>query len=367
MDLKKLDYSSSKINTISLFCGAGGLDLGVELAGLDIALASRQATNLLYAHKRKFDAARAEHGIFHVVFATDFFQEAITTYKNNFSPRTLVHRSDIQKITQFPKAELVIGGFPCPGFSSAGPRLIDDPRNALYKHFVRCLRDSTPKFFIAENVKGILSLGKGQVFSEIRGDFAEAGYQIYHKLVNARDYGVPQLRERVFLIGVRNDIDYNYEFPFPTHGELPGLTPYKTLEDAIKDLEDNPGEYFKGSYSSIYMSRNRKKRWEEQSFTIQASGRHAPLHPMGSAMKKVGKDKWVFTEETHNRRLSVRETARIQTFPDWFEFDTGNGNISKNGQLNKAYKQIGNAVPVELARAIATPIAKWFHSKNNQL
>src|SRR5699024_10286917 len=108
----------------------------------------------------------------------------------------------------------------------------------------------------------------------------------------------------------------------------------------------------------------RKKKWDEQSFTIQASGRQAPIHPGGFSMEKVGKDKWIFTDgEENNRRLSVKEIARIQTFPDWYEFsDGGNEGKSKNGRLNKIYKQIGNAVPVELARAIAKPVAKWAHN-----
>src|SRR5699024_6527096 len=126
------------------------------------------------------------------------------------------------------------------------------------------------------------------------------------------------------------------EFPNPTHGEGLLYKPYVTLKDAIGDLKDNPGDYFKGSYSTIFMSRNRKKRWNEQSFTIQASGRQAPIHPGGEPMVKVDKNEWVFTDgEESNRRLSVKEIARIQTFPDWFEFsDGGNLNTSKNGRLN---------------------------------
>ena len=109
------------------------------------------------------------------------------------------------------------------------------------------------------------------------------------------------------------------------------------------------------------MSRNRKKCWNEPSFTIQASGRQAPLHPSGLPMQKIGPDQWILPdgEELH-RRLSVREIARIQTFPDWFEFsDGGNQNVSENNRLDKQYKQIGNAVPVLLAKAVATPIAQW--------
>ncbi len=111
------------------------------------------------------------------------------------------------------------------------------------------------------------------------------------------------------------------------------------------------------------MSRNRKKSWEEQSFTIQASGRQAPQHPSGEPMTKLEKNRWQFNGE-NNRRLSVKEIARIQTFPDWFQFSDGeNLNLSKNGRLDKIYKQIGNAVPVLLAKAMTQPIAD-FISKN---
>jgi Site-specific DNA methylase len=143
------------------------------------------------------------------------------------------------------------------------------------------------------------------------------------------------------------------------------LKPWVTLRDAIGDLRNDPGEFFEGSYSSIYMSRNRKKSWDDQSFTIQASGRQAPQHPDGEPMEKIGKNKWVFNGD-RNRRLSVKEIKRIQTFPDWFEFSYGssygkNGRkISRNAQIDRAYKQIGNAVPVLLARAIIQPIADFF-------
>lgn len=361
-----LNYETDKINIVSLFSGAGGLDLGVELAGIDVIMGETQ-TNKALKDKESFNSIR-KNGVFHHVYANDFFMEALETYKKNFSADVFTHNSDIKKVKEFPKSDLVLGGFPCPGFSEAGPRLIDDPRNFLYIHYIRCLIQTQPKMFIGENVKGMLTLGKGEVFHQIKQDFEAAGYRVYHKLVNSRDYGAPQLRERVFLIGVRNDIDFEYEFPEPTHGEELYLKPYVTLKDAIGDLEDNPGDYFTGSYSSIFMSRNRKKSWNEQSFTIQASGRQAPIHPGGFPMEKVDKNKWVFTDgEENNRRLSVKEISRIQTFPDWFEFsDGGNEKGSKNGRLNKIYKQIGNAVPVELARAIAKPIAEWFyHNRKN--
>jgi DNA (cytosine-5)-methyltransferase 1 len=355
---EELNYNKTKINTIGLFCGAGGLDLGFELAGLDCTQ-GEITTNYSLKDKKLYNTAR-HRSIVNNIYVNDFSTEAIDTYKLNFPKTVYTHNANIKKTKHFPKADLVLGGFPCPGFSAGGPRLIDDPRNFLYIHFIRCLITVMPQIFVAENVKGILSLGKGEVFSQIKQDFEAAGYKLYHKLVNSRDYGVPQLRERVFLVGVRDDIDFEYTFPKPTHGK--DLKPYVTLEDAIGDIRGDPGEYFTGSYSSMYMSRNRKKQWNDQSFTIQASGRQAPLHPDGMQMIKLAKDQWSFPDgKANHRRLSVKEIARIQCFPDWYEFSQGDTtNISDNGRINKSYKLIGNAVPVELARAIARPIVKWF-------
>lgn len=359
-----LQYIENKSSIISLFCGAGGLDLGVELAGLDTKLGKEQVNKAL-KNKNLFMKIR-EEGIFHHVYSNDFFKEALETYSKNFPNNIFTHNHDIRKVKQFPKGDLVLGGFPCPGFSEAGPRLVDDPRNFLYIHYIRCLMQVKPKFFIAENVKGMLTLGKGEVFRQIKQDFEAAGYRVYHKLMNARDYGVPQIRERVFLVGVREDIEFEYTFPEPTHGTEMGLKPYVTLKDAIGDLEENPGEYFTGSYSTIFMSRNRKKNWNDQSFTIQASGRQAPIHPAGPPMIKMETNKWIFPDgEENHRRLSATEIARIQTFPDWYEFSRGkNAKMSQNGSLDKIYKQIGNAVPVELARAVAQPIADWFQQNS---
>lgn len=359
IDFDKLGYRKDKFNLLSLFCGCGGLDLGFELAGLQAAIGNDEALEL-FKDKEAFNIER-EKSIFHTIYANDLFKEATESYAMNFSDKVYLDLSDIRKIKEFPKADIVLGGFPCPGFSEAGPRLIDDQRNFLYIHFIRCLMQSKPLIFVAENVKGMMTLGKGEVFKQIVEDFKAAGYTVYHKLLNARDYGVPQIRERVILVGVRTDLDFKYEFPNQTHGNEQGLNSFITLEEAIGDLRDNPGEYFTGSYSSIFMSRNRKKNWSDQSFTIQASGRQAPIHPGGLPMEKVGKDKWIFSDgEANNRRLSVKEIKRIQTFPDWFYIsDGGNNEIKDSGRIDKMYKQIGNAVPVFLAKAVAKPIADW--------
>lgn len=372
--IKNVKHKKDKINMVSLFSGAGGLDLGTELAGLVSTIGYEKAMKAFKSDKETYNKIR-EKSIFHTIYTNDMFQEANETYHLNFSDEVLQHQKDIRKVAHFPDNTFMVGGFPCPGFSEAGPRLIDDERNFLYIHFIRALVQTQPAFFVAENVKGMMTLGKGEVLKQIVEDFASAGYTVTPHLVNARDYGVPQSRERVFLIGVHKEkiekkYGFHYELPTPTHGDpneinlLENKLPWMTLKEAIGDLVDDYGDVFEGSYSTIYMSRNRKKSWGEQSFTIQASGRQAPQHPGGKPMEKVGHNKWVFHGE--NRRLSVKEIQRIQTFPDWFEFSYGSPfgksgkEISRNAQIDKVYKQIGNAVPVLLACAIIQPIADFM-------
>lgn len=365
--------SKDKINVVSLFSGAGGLDLGTELAGLVTKVGKEKAFSA-FIDEAKYKNQR-KNSLFNTVYTNDMFVEANETYKMNFDDEILQHQKDIRKVAHFPKNNLMIGGFPCPGFSEAGPRLIDDERNFLYIHFIRALIQTQPEFFVAENVKGMMTLGKGEVLKQIIEDFSSAGYTVTAHLVNARDYGVPQARERVFLVGVHKEkiekkYGYKYELPNPTHSDPEKITdndnlsPWVTLRDAIGDLENEPGQYFEGSYSTMYMSRNRKKSWDQQSFTIQASGRQAPQHPGGEPMNHIGKNHWEF--EGENRRLSLKEIQRIQTFPDWFKFSQGaklsktGREISENARIDKVYKQIGNAVPVLLARAIVQPISDFF-------
>ena len=349
IEFDKISYDENKFNLLSLFSGCGGLDLGFEMAGLK-AIMGEKVMEEAFADKRVFDE-NISNNVFNTIYVNDIFDEARETYAQNAGKYIYMDKSDIRKIKEFPKADIVLGGFPCPGFSEAGPRLVDDERNFLYLHFIRCLIQIQPKIFVAENVKGMMTLGKGEVFKQIVQDFAAAGYTIYHKLLNSAEYGVPQIRERVILVGVRSDIDFEYAHPEPTHGYgVEGLKEVVTLREAIGDLEDDPGDYFTGSYSTIFMSRNRKKSWDQPSFTIQASGRQAPIHPAGTPMEHVGKDRYIFTDgEENNRRLSVKEIARIQTFPDWYEFSRGNSNRSENAKLDLVYNQIGTAVPVRLA------------------
>lgn len=193
--------------------------------------------------------------------------------------------------------------------------------------------------------------------------FEEAGYNVSLTLVNAKDFGVAEERKRVFYIGFRNDLDIQFEFP---EGSTKDDDKKITLRDIIWDLQDtavpsgdknhhnpnaiNNNEYFTGAYSPIFMSRNRVKSWDEQAYTVQASGRQCQLHPQAPKMVKVGKNDCRFVEgkEDLYRRMTIREVARVQGFPDDFKFiyeDT-----------NNAYKMIGNAVPVNLAYEIAIAI-----------
>ena len=216
----------------------------------------------------------------------------------------------------------------------------------------------------------------GDALNNLRSAFKSSGkygYDLHFQLVNAADYGVPEDRERVLFIGIRKDLNLRYEFPKPTTPKDRRIT----LKDAIGDIQDalprplpngvvnissnhsglQNNEYLVGGFSPIYMSRNRVRAWDELSFTIQASGRQAPIHPGAPKMIHVGKDKYEFVPDKKDsyRRLSVREIARIQTFPDNFVF--------KYDNINNGYKMIGNAVPVNLAYIVAKSLMKIFSNE----
>jgi DNA (cytosine-5)-methyltransferase 1 len=331
-----------KYNLISLFSGCGGLDLGFQNAG------------------------------FNIIFANDNDKTVWETYEKNFDHK-IDGRSIVDiKSEELPNVEGIIGGPPCQSWSLAGKMLgIKDNRGQLFYQYIRILKDKQPLFFVAENVPGIVSSTHIKAFHDILKEFEATGYNIGYKLLDARDYGVPQERKRVIIVGYRKDIGIKFEFPEPTHprekwqtlkeaiGDLPEATPGQLKSHANVNLTIPNHEYMVGSFSTIYMSRNRLKNWNEQSFTIQAGGRHAPLHPNSTKMKKQKENKWVFdSSEPNYRRLSVREAARIQTFPDSFIF------YYKN--LADGYKMVGNAVPVKLAEAIARKIMsdmKQFYKK----
>ena len=327
------------MNIISLFSGAGGLDLGFHQAG------------------------------FNTIWANEYDKEIWETYETNFSDTKLDRRSIVNiPSVEIPDAIGLIGGPPCQSWSEAGSlRGINDKRGQLFFEFIRVLRDKKPLFFLAENVSGMLAGRHNDALENIKNHFKESGYNLSFKLLNASDFGVAQDRERVFFVGFRNDLDITFKFPKK-------LQYKKTLKDIIWDLKDNVSipdeknytlnsceilnhEYMLGGFSSMYMSRNRVRSWDEQSFTIQAGGRHAPLHPQAPKMEKVGKDKQAFISGSEHlyRRLSIRECARIQSFPDNHKF------CYKN--LSAGYKMVGNAVPPTLAFHLAKEIMEVLKEK----
>ncbi len=231
----------------------------------------------------------------------------------------------------------------------------------MFFEFIRVLRDKKPLFFLAENVSGMLARRHSDALENIKNHFRESGYKLSFKMLNAHDYKVPQDRKRVFFVGYRDDLGIEFEFP-------KGFNTKRYLKDVIWDIKDNAlpareknytngnkchidnHEYAIGSFSTIFMSRNRVRSWDEPSFTIQAGGRHAPIHPQAPKMQFVEQNKRVFVENYEHlyRRLSVRECARIQTFPDTHKFYYTN--------VMAGYKMVGNAVPPCLGYYLAKKI-----------
>ncbi len=396
-----------KFKVVSLFSGCGGLDLGFINAG------------------------------FEVVWANDFFPEAVETYKKNIGDHIVL--GDITKIpsSKIPNNfDILLGGFPCQGFSIANKnRSAKDERNFLYKEMLRIVKDKKPSFFLAENVKGLLSMHDGKIVNMIINDFKKLGYNVDYKIVNSADYGVPQQRERILIIG--NRLGVKNKFPEPTHKDnlkinqttLMGdtLKPYVTVKDATEHLADlwisydpiikdgrkihnhiartNVHDKFWGRKHEVnqhdvcdYLKlwRNKKgistKKVDEH-FGYKHTAGHWFRKDNNSGSIPNPDDWWKLKKllgfddkfdkkvtelvlkeikfeqslrinnwdkpsdtitatgpEIHpnkKRRMSVRECAIIQTFPDNFKFE---------GSLGNMYKQIGNAVPVLLGEKVAQTI-----------
>lgn len=334
---------------ISLFSGAGGLDLGFKQAG------------------------------FNIVWANDSDKLFWDTFEFNF-PETKLIKLPIQDVpsNEIPDCLGILGGPPCQSWSLAGSmRGIKDNRGKLFYEYLRVLDDKKPLFFLAENVPGLISKTHIDEFYKILNQFEEIGYSVNYKKINAADFGIPQSRLRVFIIGYRNDLGYSFKFPQETHGRGKGKKPYVTQREAFEDLPEPKSsteknysngklpipnhEYFTGAFSSRFMSRNRKRNWDEIAYTIEASGRHAKVHPSANDMIKLCTDEWKFDENSPMpyRRLSVRESARVQTFPDEHEFIYEKVDIG--------YKMVGNAVPVHLAYMLSKQIMEDFnHLKNGR-
>ncbi len=299
------------MNVVSLFSGAGGLDLGFIQAG----------------HK--------------IIWANDIYSDAVATYRKNIGNHIV--EKDIKDIPSIdiPNCDIIIGGFPCQGFSVANTkRHSGDKRNELYKQLLRVIKDKQPLFFVAENVKGILSLNRGETFKMILNDFNSLNYKVQYRVLNAADYGVPQSRERVIIVGVRNDINFTYTYPEQTNSKTDSILypHWISVKEAIGELPDpdQPNNLKNHTYSrykieySGYIG-HRKIDPNKPCPTITARGDDrggVVVHPHPNGL----------------RRMTCRELATIQTFPIDFEFVGNNSSI---------YRQIGNAVPVTLAYHIA--------------
>ena len=310
---------------LSLFSGAGGLDLGFIRAGHE------------------------------VLWANDVDADCVESYRRNIGEH-IVH-ADICDIDTsiLPDADVVVGGFPCQGFSRANLRRSEsDSRNALYLQFLRVVRAKKPKYFLAENVRGLRSMSGGRVLKMIVEDFADAGYSVKDDLFNLADFGVPQSRWRVIIIGTRSDLPSSGEpnFPTPTHagrGELMGLRPWITIAEGLAGVPEptEPGHGLLNHICSKYKVTNRD-------FT--GHRRTDPGKPSPTILARGnGKGGVCAIQHPKNhRRLSVRESAMVQTFPDSFEFFGG---------TNSMYRQVGNAVPPLFAEVLAREFVKVEESR----
>lgn len=333
------------MKVVSFFAGCGGLDLGFRQAGFD------------------------------VIWANEFEPHCRATYVKNH-PNTEFILGDICQIDPniIPDCDGFVGGPPCQSWSIGGKQKgLDDERGQLFLKYIELIRAKQPKFFVIENVKGMLDDKFKDVFEDFLWRLDDAGYDVKWELLDARKYRIPQNRERVFFVGFNKELDIDFRFPNPT------CTEPITLEKAIGDITDEPffvlgkvknkniggrfhnHEVLSSKYGPFYYRGNRRRGWDQPSFTINATAVFAPLHPSSPKMIYYGHENWNFQSDrlSEYRRLSVRECARIQTFPDNFIFEYDN--------IKDAYKMIGNAVPPRLANEIAKSILNAFQHANTAI
>lgn len=301
---------------VSLFSGCGGSDAGVLRAG------------------------------FEVLMANDILHYAREVYLANH-PETDYVRASVSTIEHFPDADLLVGCYPCQGFSQGGLRNPDRKINTLYLEFARALKAIKPKAFIVENVSGMFRKNFRHLLDDQLKIFSELGYRVNAEILNAAEFGVAQERKRIFIVGVREDFGVDYVFPSPTHGVEGGVKKV-SIRDAIGDMPEWPvGEFYDLDFHWYYLSRDRRNGWDETSRTIVANPRHMPLHPMSPAMIKLEHNVWKFENDLPARRFSYREAARIQGFGDLVFPE------SKNGSQMQRYTVVGNAVPPPLFEEVA--------------
>ncbi len=312
---------------VSLFSGCGGADLGL-VGGF------------------AFNNNKYKSLPFKLVYASDIDQKALNTHKLNFSSEQTVC-ADICSIPSeaIPEHDVLVGGFPCQSFSTVNPNKdpFDDRAN-LYKQMVRIAADKKPKVVIAENVKGFMTLHKGRIYKRVIKAFEDVGYVMHTQLMNAADYGVPQKRERVILVGIRKDLNLLFEYPAKTHENN-----WIPLSVAVPELAINEKKYYfsERAVQGMKNAKNNMKRGLYQDL-------NEPCLTITSHLAKVSlnsRDPVLLVDPDNElyRRFTPREAARIQSFPDSFEFA---------GSEADAYRQIGNAIPPVMFWHISNAVAE---------
>ena len=320
------------LKVASLFCGCGGTDVGL-LGGFDF-LGDTYAKNPM-----------------EIVYANDIEESACRIFEENFG--VIPDRRDIRTVpvSEIPEIDVLTGGFPCQSFSivAQNPKRLGykDERGMLFFEMCRILREKQPKCFIAENVKGLLSANKGEAFPLIISEFEKSGYQVTHKLINAAAFGVPQKRERVIIVGIRNDLGFKYEFPDDVLAE----DEYAVLGSVVENRVDE--KYF-FSEKAVQGMRAAKRDMNKG----RAQDLNKPCNTVGSHLAKVSLNSTdpVLLDGGRYRRFTPREVARIQSFPESFKLI---------GVEGAQYRALGNAIPPVMFWYVAHQLCELL-KENNQ-
>ena len=322
----------ASLKVASLFCGCGGTDVGL-LGGFDF-LGDNYAKNPM-----------------EIVYANDIEESACRIFEENFG--VIPDRRDIRTVpaSEIPEIDVLTGGFPCQSFSivAQNPKRLGykDERGMLFFEMCRILRDKKPKCFIAENVKGLLSANKGEAFPLIISEFEKSGYQVTHKLINAAAFGVPQKRERVIIVGIRNDLGFKYEFPDDVLAE----DDYAVLGDVVENQVDE--KYF-FSEKAVQGMRAAKRDMNKG----RAQDLNKPCNTVGSHLAKVSLNSTdpVLLDGGRYRRFTPREVARIQSFPESFKLI---------GVEGAQYRALGNAIPPVMFWYVSHQLCKLLKENNH--
>ena len=322
----------ASLKVASLFCGCGGTDVGL-LGGFDF-LGDNYAKNPM-----------------EIVYANDIEESACRIFEENFG--VIPDRRDIRTVpaSEIPEIDVLTGGFPCQSFSivAQNPKRLGykDERGMLFFEMCRILREKQPKCFIAENVKGLLSANKGEAFPLIISEFEKSGYQVTHKLINAAAFGVPQKRERVIIVGIRNDLGFKYEFPNDVLTE----DEYAVLGSVVENRVDE--KYF-FSEKAVQGMRAAKRDMNKG----RAQDLNKPCNTVGSHLAKVSLNSTdpVLLDGGRYRRFTPREVARIQSFPESFKLI---------GVEGAQYRALGNAIPPVMFWYVSHQLCKLLKENNH--